>query len=198
MCQQIRDHKSIESLEQSLDRVNMWIGNCDQKAGFLLATIGVIMTILFTSDFMDDVKKAVIKPFLEYWKNQEGIEFCLVNFLFSISLVATIILSVFSAIYALRTISATINSKKIQMDNPRVVSKSFLFFQTISSMNYEDFKNHEGADYQLDLLSQIYINAKICTKKFKSYQKALRLFYVVVICLAFMFSLYLFIHYEGN
>lgn len=193
MCQQERGHKSIESLEQSLDRVNMWIGNCDQKAGFLLATIGVIMTILFTSDFMDDVKKVVIKPFLEYWKNQDGIEFSLINFLFSISLVTAIILSVTSAIYALRTISATIKSKKIQSDNPSVVSKSFLFFQTISLMTYEDFKNHEGADYQLDLLSQIYINAKICTKKFRSYQKALRFFYVVVICLAFMFIFYLFI-----
>ena len=83
MCQQIRDHKSIESLEQSLDRVNMWIGNCDQKAGFLLATIGVIMTILFTSDFMKEVKNAVIKPFLEYWGNQGDFEFCLLNFLFS-------------------------------------------------------------------------------------------------------------------
>ena len=109
MCQQIRDHKSIESLEQSLDRVNMWIGNCDQKAGFLLATIGVIMTILFTSDFMKEVKNAVIKPFLEYWGNQGDFEFCLLNFLFSICFAATIVLSIISAIYALRSISATID-----------------------------------------------------------------------------------------
>lgn len=182
MCQQIRDHKSIESLEQSLDRVNMWIGNCDQKAGFLLATIGVIMTILFTSDFMKEVKNAVIKPFLEYWGNQGDIEFCLLNFLFSICFAATIVLSIISAIYALRSISATIDSKKIISDNPNVVNKSFLFFQTISFMTYDEFKNHEGADYQLDLLSQIYINSKICTKKFESYQTALRFFYVVVIC----------------
>lgn len=198
MCQQIRDHKSIESLEQSLDRVYMWIGNCDQKAGFLLATIGVIMTILFTSDFMKEVKIAVIKPFLEYWGNQGDIEFCLLNFLFSICFAATIVLSIISAIYALRSISATIDSKKIISDNPNVVNKSFLFFQTISFMTYDEFKNHEGADYQLDLLSQIYINSKICTKKFESYQTALRFFYVVVICLALMFIFYLFMHYEGN
>ena len=198
MCQQIRDHKSIESLEQSLDRVNMWIGKSKKKAGFLLATIGVIMTILFTSDFMKEVKNAVIKPFLEYCGNQGDIEFCLLNFLFSICFGATIVLSIISAIYALRSISATIDSKKIISDNPNVVNKSFLFFQTISFMTYDEFKNHEGADYQLDLLSQIYINSKICTKKFESYQTALRFFYVVVICLALMFIFYLFMHYEGN
>lgn len=51
MSQGERKYKSIESLELSLDRINAWISNCDQKAGILLATIGVMITVLFTTDF---------------------------------------------------------------------------------------------------------------------------------------------------
>jgi len=35
-----------EQLEQNLERVNGWIGNCDQKASFLLALVGVVTAII--------------------------------------------------------------------------------------------------------------------------------------------------------
>lgn len=194
MCQETRNHKSIESLEQSLDRVNAWIGNCDQKAGFLLATIGVIMAILFTSDFVGDVKLAIIDPFVKYWsEDQEQYEFCLKNLLFSATLISTMGLSAISAFFALSTISATISAKKIKDKNPTIVSNSFLFFQSISSMEYEDFLSDREIDYQADLMSQIYINSTICTIKFKKYQIALRCFYGVIASIPFMYVLYLFI-----
>ena len=50
MCQN-KTHKSLESLEQSLDRVNAWIGNCDQKAGFLLGKRSV-KAVLQTHTFI--------------------------------------------------------------------------------------------------------------------------------------------------
>ena len=65
MCE-TRDHKSVESLELSLDRVNAWISNCDQKAGLLLATIGIVLAILFATDFVDVVKSSIIEPFSNY------------------------------------------------------------------------------------------------------------------------------------
>ena len=40
-----------EKLTQNLDRVNMWIGNCDQKASLLLTMLGVVITVICTSDF---------------------------------------------------------------------------------------------------------------------------------------------------
>ena len=64
MCQ-TRNHKSIESLELSLDRVNTWISNCDQKAGFLLATIGIVLAILFATDFVNEVKDKIVEPFMK-------------------------------------------------------------------------------------------------------------------------------------
>ena len=192
MCQN-RDYKSIESLELSLDRVNSWISNCDQKAGLLLATIGIILAILFATDFVDVVKSRIIEPFMLCLKEPTHYEFCRSRFFFSISLLFSILTCMISSIYALRTISADLKTKEISKVNPSLLSDSYLFFQTISSKSYEDFSEFEGVEYQKDLLSQIYINSSICSKKFGFYKVALRYFYAVFLNIAVMYILYLFI-----
>lgn len=192
MCQN-RDYKSIESLELSLDRVNSWISNCDQKAGLLLATIGIVLAILFATDFVDVVKSSIIEPFMLCLKEPEHYEFSSSRFFFSISLLLSVLTCVISSVYALRTISAELNAKEISKVNPSLLSDSYLFFQTISSKSYEDFSEFEGVEYQKDLLSQIYINSSICSKKFGYYKIALRWFYAVIINIAVMYVLYLFI-----
>ena len=192
MCQ-TRDYKSIGSLELSLDRVNAWISNCDQKAGLLLATIGIVLAILFATDFVDVVKSSIIEPFMQYLKEPEHYEFCCSRFFFSISLLLSILTCMVSSVYALLTISAELNVKEISKANPTLLSDSYLFFQTISSKSYEDFSEFDGVDYQKDLMSQIYINSSICSKKFGFYKVALRYFYAVVLNIAVMYILYLFI-----
>lgn len=192
MCQK-RDYKSIESLELSLDRVNSWISNCDQKAGLLLATIGIILAILFATDFVDVVKSRIIEPFMLCLKEPTHYKFCCSRFFFSISLLFSILTCMISSIYALRTISADLKTKEISKVNPSLLSDSYLFFQTISSKSYEDFSEFEGVEYQKDLLSQIYINSSICSKKFGFYKVALRYFYAVFLNIAVMYILYLFI-----
>ena len=98
-----------------------------------------------------------------------------------------------SSVYALRTISAELNAKEILKLNPSLLSESYLFFQTISGKSYEEFSEFEGVEYQKDLMSQIYINSSICSKKFGFYKVALRFFYAVVLNIAVMYILYLFI-----
>lgn len=192
MCE-TRDHKSVESLELSLDRVNAWISNCDQKAGLLLATIGIVLAILFATDFVDVVKSRIIEPFMLCLKEPTHYEFSCSRFFFSISLLFSILTCMISSIYALRTISADLNTKEISKINPSLLSDSYLFFQTISSKSLEDFSEFEGVEYQKDLMSQIYINSSICSKKFGFYKLALRYFYAVVLNIAVMYVLYLFI-----
>lgn len=193
MCQQERNHKSIESLELSLDRINSWISNCDQKAGFLLATIGIVLAILFATDFVGGVKKYIIEPFLCYFDKPIEYEFSLIRFLFFIVLVSSVITCAVSAIFALLAISATVDSKKQQPNNPTLSNKSYLFFQTISSIDFETYSKFGQISYADDLMSQIYINSSICTKKFNRYKVALGSFYAVVISIAIMYVLYLFV-----
>ena len=193
MCQQERTHKSIESLELSLDRINSWISNCDQKAGFLLATIGIVLAILFATDFVGGVKKDIVEPFLCYLDKPEEYEFSLIRFLFFVVLMSSVITCAVSAVYALLAISATVDSKKQHENNQTLPNKSYLFFQAISSVDFATYTEFEQVSYEEDLLGQIYINSSICTKKFNSYKKALDCFYAVVVNIAIMYVLYLFV-----
>lgn len=194
MSQEEREYKSIESLELSLDRINAWISNCDQKAGILLATIGVMITVLLTTNFVDGVKNDIVSPFLDYLKYPKAYVFSLPRCLFFISLLLTVFVCGATSFNSLKTISATTDSKSISGDNPSLVSKSYLFFQTIADMNYAEFKEFgDDEKYQDDLTSQIYINSKICAAKFEQYKKALHWFYGLVVCISIMFILYLFV-----
>lgn len=194
MSQEERKYKSIESLELSLDRINAWISNCDQKAGILLATIGVMITVLFTTDFVDGVKNDIVSPFLNYLKFSRAYEFSLFRCLFFCFLVLVVIMCVETSFYSLKTISATTDSKSINGVDTSMVSKSYLFFQTIADMNYAEFKEFGGDEkYQDDLTSQIYINSKICAAKFAQYKIALLWFKRLVVCISIMFVSYLFV-----
>ena len=62
----------MDDLKEKLERVNSWIGNCDQKASFLLTMVGVIATIICTSDYVKAVKEILISPFVDYWTNDIG------------------------------------------------------------------------------------------------------------------------------
>lgn len=181
MCQN-KNHKTLESLEQSLDRVNAWIGNCDQKAGFLLAIIGVIITILFSSDFSQSIVDNVVNPYREYIKNPELKEFSLIRFIYFLFIVITIIASFVSIIFALLSITAAIDIKKYKKDdgNSELVDKSLLFFGSISSKKYNEFKEKSDVSYEDDLKSQIFINSIICTRKFKRYNISLISFIVML------------------
>lgn len=181
MCQN-KTHKSLESLEQSLDRVNAWIGNCDQKAGFLLAIIGVLIAIIFSSDFSQSIVDTIVNPYREYIRNPELNEFRLIRFVYFIFIVISIIASFVSIIFALLSITAAIDIKKYKKDdgNSELVDNSLLFFGSISSKKYNDFREMSDVSYEDDLKSQIFINSNICTRKFKRYNFSLISFIVML------------------
>lgn len=181
MCQN-KNHKSLESLEKSLDRVNAWIGNCDQKAGFLLAIIGVLVAIIFSSDFSQSIVDNIVNPYREYIKNPELNEFRLIRFIYFIFIIVSIIASVVSIIFALLSLTASIDIKKYiqQEGNSELVGNSLLFFGSISSSKYNDYKEMADVNYEDDLKSQIFINSTICTRKFKRYNISLISFIVML------------------
>lgn len=181
MCQN-KTHKSLESLEQSLDRVNAWIGNCDQKAGFLLAIIGVLIAIIFSSDFSQSIVDTIVNPYREYIRNPKLNEFSLIRFIYFIFILISIIASFVSIIFALLSITAAINIKKYKKDdgNSELVDNSLLFFGSISSKKYNDFREMSDVSYEDDLKSQIFINSNICTRKFKRYNFSLISFIVML------------------
>ena len=172
----------MESLEQSLERVNAWIGNCDQKAGFLLAIIGVLVAILFSSDFIQSIMDIIVNPYKDYIRNPENNEFKLIRFIYSIFIVVSMTASIVSIIFALLSLTAAIDIKKYKRDinNSELVDNSLIFFGSISGRKYNDFKEMADVNYEDDLKSQIFINPAICTPKFKRYNISLIAFIVML------------------
>ena len=161
-----------EELQYTSDTINMWTNNCDQKASILLAIIGVIITILVSSDFMKYLRICIFAPFLDYWTGNSEFVFSWSRFNVLFLLLISAIMLIMSCHYLFKTISANIDYQKMRKENPKLVNKSNIFFGEISKMTYEDFKKDE-INYLEDLKSQIYVNSKIASNKFRYFNKSL-------------------------
>ena len=56
-----------ELMEKNLDRVINWVNNCDQKASILLALLGLVVTLVFTSDVFVKIDSIIITPFFFFF-----------------------------------------------------------------------------------------------------------------------------------
>lgn len=180
-----------EILTQKLERVNMWIGNCDQKASFLLTMVGVVATIVCTSDLTKVVKDNLVNPFVAYLSDGIG-GFNLFNFCVAFFLITGLGFLLASIIFALLSLMARTDYNKEMQEG--MADKSRLHYGSIAKMTYADyFQEEEGYDYENDMNSQVYINSKICDAKFKKYKTSLLFTFVAMPLLAIAFILLLFI-----
>lgn len=174
-------------LQYTLNVVNSWVNNCDQKAGILLTVFGVAITVLVTSDFMKELRTYIFVPFVEYWTNSESqLEFSLGRFTVFCLLVIAVGMLMTSCYYLFKAITANTNYDKVRQENPRMVAKSYLFFGSISSMTYGEFRR-DSIDIKEDLKSQIYVNSKIATTKFKNYNEGLFWFQMILLVSVMLF-----------
>lgn len=178
-----------KQMETNLERINMWIGNCDQKASFLLAFLGVAATIFITSDVIGTIKELIVLPFLSYFKDGIG-SFDLLRFCFAVCLIVGLVCIFISLISLLLSLMAKTDYTKFQQ--PGMESRSLLFYKHIASMGYPEFSLAKNDRYN-DLRSQTYTNACICTAKFAHYNRGLVLVLLALPFLVTAFGLYLFV-----
>ena len=158
-----------QQLKDNLDRVNMWIGNCDQKASFILAIIGVVLGICFTSDSLVFIKSDIVSPVISAIDNSTTISLLTIfEALLLLMLFAFLIMSVFRMIFALRA-----KTDLQKLSQPGMESNSMLHYQTIANMTYREFCENE-VHILNDLRSQFYVNSCICTSKFENYKKGVK------------------------
>ena len=158
-----------QQLKDNLDRVNMWIGNCDQKASFILAIIGVVLGICFTSDSLVFIKSDIVSPVISAIDNSTTISLLTIfEALLLLMLFAFLIMSVFRMIFALRA-----KTDLQKLSQPGMESNSMLHYQTIANMTYREFCEKE-VHILNDLRSQFYVNSCICTSKFENYKKGVK------------------------
>lgn len=176
------DKKGKEDLVHCLDMVNSWIENSDQKASIILSIVGVAMTILMTSDFIVKLHRTIFVLFFGYWEGHSDIEFDFARLVMFLLLIITIAFLAKSSYMIFQVISPNIDYKKMYELNPTLVPQSYIFFGSISAMDYNTFKNDDSR-YIDDLKSQIYINSKIALVKFNNFKEGLYWFKIT-----FLFS----------
>lgn len=179
----------MDELKDNLDRVNLWIGNCDQKANFLLAAVGVMATVICTSDLAGLVKSELVNPFVTYWADGVG-EFSSFKFAITLFLVVGFGCLFTAIIFALLSLTATTNYEENKQNG--MVENSLLHFSSIAKMSFEEY-DKTNIDKDTDLKSQIYINSCICDAKFKRYKTSLTLTLIAMPLLAVAFVLFLFL-----
>lgn len=175
-----------DDLQYTLETVNSWVNNCDQKAGILLTVFGVAITVLVTSDFMKELRTYIFGPFVEYWTTDSQLDFSLGRFTVFSLLVIAVGMLITSCYYLFKAIAANTDYEKLRQENPRMVAKSYLFFCSISSMTYEEFRN-DNISIKDDLKSQIYANSKIASTKFKNYNEGLSWFKMTLLVSVMLF-----------
>lgn len=154
-----------EDLNIILDRINNWINNCDTKSSIVLSFVGIILGIIFTTDYINKLFTIYKKVYLST---------NLFNMLFLLFSIASIICIIIGIIYLISSIRA-----KTDINNEYgIITDSLIYYQTIASnSNYKEYEEKmEKLNQDLlkkEIISQIYINSDICTKKFKNYNLGL-------------------------
>jgi len=160
---------------KNLERVNFWVTNCDSKVSYLLTLQGIILTILFTSNYASRlaVTFSYKLTFSDFgWQT-------ILRFAEGLSLYSFIILSLISLYNAFSTLRARLDPKVFQESG--LSTNSVLFFETIAKRKFVDFladqqetTNVKSNTLDIDIDSQIFINSKICKLKFKHYNLTLK------------------------
>jgi len=159
-----------EKLKKDLDRILIQISNCDNKASILLAVIGIIVGLTTSAFSSLSFVKNLINNIIE--NNTTNI---ILAVLISTILLSYLICFIIAFIELILVLIARTESKKYKKCENK---KSLIYFGDITNFPYEEFSkkidNQTDNDINEDLKCQIYINAKICAKKFKFYNKSVK------------------------
>lgn len=148
-----------------------WTGNCDSKASFILAFVGIIIPLILTSEYIVRSIEKLLREFIDYWSMNVGKFSITATFMF-------LFLCIF-IFYISRCIMLQISCLTARLTNqPNSSLPSIIFFKSISSQSYEDFVNlaiqKSDEEYLNDKLRQIHICSTICTTKFETYNKGIK------------------------
>lgn len=163
------DHPySTDFLQSTLDRIIGFVNSCDVKASIVLGIFGIVLGGLLSDSIL-----SIILCNLNIAIGSDGLIATLYLVLFTLSSLS-ILIGLFSLIGA---ISAKVKPSK---RDSRVY-----FVDIANNATIEAYKKKlvplKETEVNDDLISQIYINSKICTRKYKRYNFGLIVLVIGVI-----------------
>lgn len=159
-------------LTQRLDRHLDWIKSCDTKASIVIAGAGIFLTI-FTAEHSIDMLNQILSQTIE------NINFS--NFLYLTLFFVFWGMFIYGA-YSLIRVLVPMMKKEVLIYQQDTRSDSLYYFESIDDKKYLEFKqkmiDETPEDEIEDLLTQIYINAKVCSAKYSFYRRGIRLTFI--------------------
>lgn len=152
--------------DDTYGQVSSWINNCDSKASILLALIGVIFSIAFTSDKLLGGILTLTKDVVSLMKGDGTSCACA-------SLFILVVLGI-AVVFFIDSIRNLLSVLYARMDDSRKAENpSISFYRSIGSKSYDEYKQLvERIDddaFIEDKLRQVHDCSKICTRKFSFY-----------------------------
>lgn len=147
-----------------LDRTIGFVNNCDSKASVVLGVFGVLLTILFSSESITELKSIV--------KEAISAGTCS-GVLYWVILSCTAVGFIFGIVKLLQVLFPKTDCDELKQDGLELNSKIF-FGGICKSSTYKKYKEKmmrcSEDEYLNDIISQIYLNSVICDKKFKNFK----------------------------
>ena len=154
-------------LIQRLDRHLDWIKSCDTKASIVIAGAGIFLSI-FTAEHSINMLNQILSQTIQ------NINFS--NFLYLVLFFIFWGMFIYGA-YCLIRVLVPMLKKEVMIYQQDTRSDSLYYFESIDDKKYLEFKekmvNETLEDEIEDLLTQIYINARVCSAKYSFYRKGI-------------------------
>ena len=175
--------------DDTYEQVSSWINNCDSKASILLAFLGVILSIVFTSDFHLNGIEGLAKDVVSLIK-REGNSCACASFFILVVLGLSIGFFADSIRNLLLVLYARLDDSR-DRENP-----SISFYRSIGAKSYDDYKNLvetiSDDNFVEDKLRQVYDCSKICTNKFNFYNEGVKSMKIGLVFFAVYIFLFIF------
>ena len=164
-----------QDLYYTLDKIHAWTENCDAKASIIIGSIGVVVTILLSSDYLNQIK-TIVDTAIKYVADTKAHPYDVGSIVYLVVLLIASIILIIGCFYLFRVLVP--KTKPSLYKQKGMTLKSLIFFHTISRhKSYERYKtnvaNYNNETLLNDITSQIYVCSKICTMKFSNYKKGL-------------------------
>ena len=222
----IKPMVSTEELKLRMDRIIEWVKTCDTKASIMLTLVCLVLSFIFTSDFILTGFSKVIQSLRLYMDTKGNNSFgdVSISAIFAVASMAGFVYYSLGSVYRLiMVLYSKIEESQIENGLKKRVYQcanwlfkykpsskttsdaylnSLIHFNNIANYNsYEAYKSameSSGNHEQEDLLSQIYINANRCKEKFNDYNAAIRwMMYSILFLIPLFVSISSFMTYRG-
>ena len=213
------------TLESKMDRIIEWVKTCDTKASIMLTLLCLILSIIFTSDFVVNGFSKILQSLRLYYDStgkNDIHDISITGLLAFVSMVLFLYFTLGSGYRFVMVLYSKIQENQIEdglkkriynflnwlfvykpsnKETSDAYLNSLIHFHNIANFNsFSDYKNatdNQEYDEVEDLHSQIYINANRCTEKFNDYNAAIRwMLYSVPFLLPLYICLSLFLTYR--